>query len=107
MWLQAATLICMKTVGVRELKNRLSEYLRMVRSGESVLITDRGEVIAELNAPGRGAIDEGVPPGLQALARRGLVRLGGPNDKSAYKRLPRAMHKTSSRTLLDQERGDR
>lgn len=107
MWLQAATFICMKTVGVRELKNRLSEYLRMVRAGESVLITDRGEVIAELNAPGRGAIDEGVPPGLQALARRGLVRLGGPNDKSAYKRLPRAMHKTSSRTLLDQERGDR
>lgn len=30
----------MKSVGVRELKNRLSEYLREVRSGEVVLVTD-------------------------------------------------------------------
>ena len=45
----------MKTVGVRELKNRLSEYLREVRSGESVLITDRGEVIAELSDWARSA----------------------------------------------------
>jgi antitoxin (DNA-binding transcriptional repressor) of toxin-antitoxin stability system len=96
-----------KTVGVRELKNRLSEYLRMVRAGESVLITDRGEVVAELHAPGRGGIDDGVPAGLQALARRGLVRLGGPNDKSAYKRLTRALQKGSGRILLDQERGDK
>ena len=38
----------MRVVGIRELKNRLSEYLRMVRGGEDILITDRGEVIAEL-----------------------------------------------------------
>ncbi|MGB6992764.1 MAG: type II toxin-antitoxin system prevent-host-death family antitoxin, partial [Thermoanaerobaculia bacterium] len=38
----------MRAVGVRELKNRLSEYLRLVRSGEDVLVTDRGRVIAEL-----------------------------------------------------------
>jgi prevent-host-death family protein len=37
----------MKTVGVRELKNRLSEYLREVRAGETVLVSDRGEVIAD------------------------------------------------------------
>lgn len=38
----------MRAVSIRELKNRLSEYLRMVRQGEDILITDRGEVIAEL-----------------------------------------------------------
>ena len=38
----------MKTAGIRELKNRLSEYIREVRAGECVLVTDRGEVIAEL-----------------------------------------------------------
>ena len=43
----------MKTVGVRELKDRLSEYLRRVRAGEGVLVTDRGEVIAELAPPGK------------------------------------------------------
>jgi prevent-host-death family protein len=44
----------MKSVGVRELKNRLSEYLRDVRAGERVLVTDRGEVVAELAPPGQG-----------------------------------------------------
>lgn len=37
----------MKSVWVRELKNRLSEYLREVRSGEVVLVTDRGDVVAD------------------------------------------------------------
>ena len=43
----------MKAVGVRELKNRLSEYLRLVRNGEEILVTDRGEVVAELPRPSR------------------------------------------------------
>lgn len=37
-----------KTVGVKELKNRLSEYLRDVRRGTRVLVTDRSEVVAEV-----------------------------------------------------------
>jgi prevent-host-death family protein len=45
----------MKTVGVRELKNRLSEYIRRAKSGEGVLVTDRGQVVAELTPPGQGA----------------------------------------------------
>ena len=32
----------MNTVGIRELKNRLSAYVRLVRAGERVLVTDRG-----------------------------------------------------------------
>lgn len=38
----------MRTVGVRELKNRLSHYLRLVRTGERVLITNRGKEVAEV-----------------------------------------------------------
>ena len=41
----------MISVGVRELKNRLSEFLRMVRAGEEILVTDRGEAVAELRQP--------------------------------------------------------
>ena len=41
----------MKAVGIRELKNRLSEYVRLVRGGEEFLVTDRGEVVAELRPP--------------------------------------------------------
>src|SRR5688572_10108038 len=98
----------MKTVGVRELKNRLSEYIRRVRSGEGVLVTDRGEVVAELTPPGQGAVDLAVPPGLSALAKRGLVTLGAPGDANLYPALPRARpKKRSAAQLLDDERGAR
>jgi prevent-host-death family protein len=98
----------MKTVGVRELKNRLSEYLREVRSGEAVLITDRGEVVAELTPPGHGPTDASVPPALLAFAKRGLVTLGAPADASLYPELPRMRRrKRSAAQLLDEERGSR
>ncbi len=39
----------MKTLGVRELKERISEILRMVeKDGETIEVTKRGEVIARL-----------------------------------------------------------
>jgi prevent-host-death family protein len=98
----------MKTVGVRELKNRLSEYIRQVRAGESVLVTDRGEVVAELTSPGRAAIDPSVPVGLIALARRGIVTLGVPNQPGLYPPLPRTRRRRrTAAQLLDDERGPR
>jgi len=98
----------MKTVGVRELKNRLSEYIRQVRFGEGVLVTDRGEVVAELGPPSHVALDASVPPGLAALAKRGLVTLGAPSDAKLYPVLPRARRRRyRAAQLLDEERGDR
>lgn len=98
----------MKTVGVRELKNRLSEYIRQVRSGESVLVTDRGEVVAELTPPGHRAVDDDVPPALLALAKRGLATLGAAHDASLYPALPRKRkHKLTAAQLLEEERGAR
>lgn len=45
----------MRTVGLKVLKNRLSEYIRLVSGGETVLVTDRDRVVAELRPPqGRG-----------------------------------------------------
>jgi antitoxin (DNA-binding transcriptional repressor) of toxin-antitoxin stability system len=46
----------MRAVGLKVLKNKLSEYVRLVAGGETVLITDRDRVVAELvpPAPGRG-----------------------------------------------------
>ena len=41
----------MKVVGTKVLKDNLSKYLRMVREGETVLVTDRDEVIAEIHRP--------------------------------------------------------
>ena len=97
----------MKTVDLREFKNRLSEYIRQVRSGESVLVTDRGEVVAELSSPGHSSIDTSVPAGLVALARRGLLTLGVPGESSAYPPLPRTRRrKRTAAQLLEAERGE-
>ena len=99
----------MKTVGVRDLKNRLSEYLRGVRLGESVLVTDRGEVVAELLPPGQGRSDPSVPAGLQSLAKRGLLTLGAPAGTELYPPLTRkhGKRRRSAAQLLDEERGSR
>jgi len=98
----------MKTVGVRELKNRLSEYLRQVRAGEGVLVTDRGEVVAEISPPGRALLDGAAPPGLAALARRGLATLGAPANAKRYPALPRRRRRRHrAAQLLDEERGER
>ena len=41
----------MKSVGLKVLKNKLSEYVRLASAGETVLVTDRDRVVAELGPP--------------------------------------------------------
>ena len=98
----------MRAVGIRELKNRLSEYLRRVQEGERVLVTDRGRVIAELRPPGEPG--ESVKyPGLHELARQGLVRLGQPNRPELYPSFQPAApeYPDLSAWLIEQDRTDR
>ncbi len=96
----------MITVGIRELKDRLSQYLRMVRRGEEILITDRGEVVAELRQPVSAGGDAEYP-GLVRHARAGSARLGAPNSPSLYPlMIPGALPGTTTR-LLDAEREER
>ena len=97
----------MRKVGVRELKNRLSEYLRHARAGETVLVTDRGEVVAELVPPGSSSADPAVPPAVADLARKGLLTLGSPSTAGMYPRLSRVLRHSSSAELLEQERDGR
>jgi antitoxin (DNA-binding transcriptional repressor) of toxin-antitoxin stability system len=48
----------MRAVGLKVLKNKLSEYVRLAAGGETVLVTDRDRVVAELIPPreGRGEL---------------------------------------------------
>jgi prevent-host-death family protein len=45
-------------VSVRDLKNRLSEYLRRVQAGQRVVVTDRGRPVAELGPCGPELLSE-------------------------------------------------
>jgi antitoxin (DNA-binding transcriptional repressor) of toxin-antitoxin stability system len=40
-----------RAVGLKVLKNKLSEYVRLAEQGETVLVTDRDRVVAELSPP--------------------------------------------------------
>jgi antitoxin (DNA-binding transcriptional repressor) of toxin-antitoxin stability system len=62
-----------RTVGLKILKNKLSEYVRLAAQGETVLIADRDRVVAELVPPRPGRAAE-LPDALLAdLVRRGAV----------------------------------
>ena len=41
----------MQKVGSREFKNRLGRYLRAVRNGQTLLVTDRGQPVAKVSPP--------------------------------------------------------
>ena len=94
-------------VGLRELKNRLSHFVRRVRAGHRIQITDRGEVVAELVPAAALVIDPDIPPRLAEMARRGLIRLGGPNHPGLYPELPPLAPEGTAQRLIDEERGDR
>ena len=94
------------TVGLRELKNHLSEYVRMARAGAHVSVTDRGHVVAELVPPGTVAAP-GRHPGFAALERRGLLRPGARNAAEVYPPIRRSPRPGRARRLLDAVRGDR
>jgi antitoxin (DNA-binding transcriptional repressor) of toxin-antitoxin stability system len=44
----------MRSVGLKVLKNKLSEYIRLAAAGETVLVTDRDRVVAEIVPPQPG-----------------------------------------------------
>jgi len=44
----------MRSVGLKVLKNKLSEYVRLAAGGETVLVTDRDRVVAEIVPPQAG-----------------------------------------------------
>jgi prevent-host-death family protein len=63
----------MHSVGIKALKNRLSEFVRAAAAGETVLVTDRGQVVAELVPPRVPADASPAERCLGDLLRRGLL----------------------------------
>jgi antitoxin (DNA-binding transcriptional repressor) of toxin-antitoxin stability system len=96
----------MKAVAVKELKNRLSAYLREVKNGEVVLVTDRGQVVAELRQPTAGTAIGAHDQVLARLHAQGVLVPGLPQDPHAYRRSP-LRRAVASGDLLDAERGAR
>jgi antitoxin (DNA-binding transcriptional repressor) of toxin-antitoxin stability system len=64
----------MRAVGIKVLKNRLSEFVRLVaETGETVLVTDRDRVVAELVPPQAGRAPALADARLAEAVRRGWI----------------------------------
>jgi prevent-host-death family protein len=94
-----ATLMYMTTVGVAELRQNLSRYLRLVERGERLLVTDRNRPVAELGPP---------PVTGEALDR--LIaegRVSRPTRRGLPEPVPRGGDPDALARALDEIRGDR
>ena len=98
-------IFAMLTVGVRELKARLSECIRMVREGGEVYVTYRGRIAAEIRPPSRITESE-ARKGLRRRAQEGKVRLGAPNRPEIYDRRLPLLTGEEIQNLLSETRGD-
>ena len=96
-------------MGVKQLKSRLSEYLRLVRNGETVLVTDRDEVVAELRPTRRQPSSADSLEGLlDSLAERGEVtRASLPKRRWTWKVKGLGLPAGSANALLGEIRSDR
>lgn len=65
----------MSTVGVRELKNRLTQYLRRAKHGDEVIVTERGKPIAVIQPIESVKGVASLEARLAKLAAQGLLTL--------------------------------
>lgn len=71
----------MQAVGVKELKNKLSQMLLSVKAGQDLVVTERGRVIARIIPEGSASSAE--LRSLGEAAAKGLLRLpeGAPAEE--------------------------
>jgi prevent-host-death family protein len=97
----------MVIVGVKDLKNQLSQYLQYVKDGEKVIITEHNKVIAEISVPVQKKQDSMslVEKELEKLSREGEVILAKRN-KSRVK-LPGTKENIDWEKIYNETRADR
>lgn len=87
------------SVGVRELKTQLSAYLRKVKKGQTVLITEHGRVVGRL-MPAAASVEERIV----ALQHAGLAQWNGKRLRRARAVAKVRGQKTVADLLLEDRR---
>jgi antitoxin (DNA-binding transcriptional repressor) of toxin-antitoxin stability system len=97
----------MRSVGIKILKNRLSEYVRLAAAGETVLISDRDQVVAQLGPPEAGRSCTVGDALLADAVRQGLVTPAALPPGEPPPAPPAVMTLAELLADLDQAREDR
>jgi antitoxin (DNA-binding transcriptional repressor) of toxin-antitoxin stability system len=95
-----------RAVDLKTLKHKLGEYVRLAASGETVLVTDRDRVVAELTPPRAGRAERLDDAGLAEAVRRGWLTPPTMPGSGPPPRLPIAPTEELLREL-DEDRADR
>lgn len=96
----------MRTVGSRELKNRLGRYLGVVKKGGAILVTDRGKPVAKL-VPADDEEDSSsrIDVLLRQMEAEGHLRLATkPQRAWKARKLIRAKGKPASQMIIEDRR---
>lgn len=93
----------MKRVGTRELKNRLSAYMRRVRHGERLVVTDRGKPFAQITPIPEKPAAKSLNDLLQELETRGLVRKAKGGTLRPFKPVP-SRGKSAAQMIVEDRR---
>jgi prevent-host-death family protein len=88
----------MATVGIRELKNRLSAFVRRAAEGECITITDRGHPVAVLMPP-----ESREDAAIAAMIREGLASWGGGKPRGSSRPV-KIKGRPISETVLEDRR---
>jgi len=91
----------MRAVGLKVLKNKLSEYVRLVAGGETVLVTDRDRVVAELTPPRAGRSEVFADAALADAVRKGWITPAALRAGTPPPRLPVAPTEEILRALRE------
>ena len=94
----------METVGIRELKNKLTYYLRLTKGGNRIIVTDRGTPMAILQSIDRITNRSGMEQRLASLAKRGMVTLPLKKGKLPPFKALKATGKPTSQIILEDRR---
>jgi prevent-host-death family protein len=86
----------MTTVGIRELKGQLSRYLKRVRAGERLLVTERGHPVAIISPPPASAAERRI----ESMLRAGVASWAGGKPRGS-RRPPKVKGKPVAATVIE------
>lgn len=95
----------MQSVGIRDLKSRLTYYLRLIKGGERLVVTDRGKPIALIRPLDGSEAQATVEERLAVLAKQGKIRLPLKKGRFDLKTPPiKVKGKPLSRIIIEDRR---
>ncbi len=92
----------METVGIKDIKNNLSSYLKRVKTGEEIIITERGKPIARIIR--EKASGTSLHLALAPLIKEGVIKMPTLNPPQSFAPPLQTPGKSASEMVLEDRR---